>query len=177
MTCAHVLNLIDAGPFAIPAQAHLDAAREHALHCSTCGPAWTMMRDLEVDLRDLGEPVSPPDCRMAVLSRIAEIDAVAARSVQSRVAAGWQRWPAWTGALGGAAAVAAIQSMAGADLTPLTPRSGTITAGLVALPAAQPALVVLVIGLFAYAKGLFSVTASASRARRGAAGDTGSARH
>jgi hypothetical protein len=175
MTCAHVLDLIDAGPFAIHAQTHLDAAHEHALHCSTCGPAWTMMRDLEVDLRDLGEPVSAPDCRMAVLSRIAETDAVATGSVQRKVAPGQQRWPVWAGALGGAAALVAIQSMAAPDLTLLTPRSGTITAGLVALPPAQPAVVILVVGLVVYATGLFSVTASASRARRGAGGDTGSA--
>ena len=175
MTCAHVLALIDAGPFATHPRAHVDAAREHAIHCPTCGPAWTMMRDLETDLRDLGEPVSPPDFTMAVLARIAETEAEPARSARSEVAPGWQRWAAWAAAFGGATAVLAIQSMASPEVTIFNPKSGTIAASLIAVPPAEPAVVILAIGLALYAKGLFSVTATASRARRGAAGDTGSA--
>ena len=173
MTCAHVLALIDAGPFASYPRAHMDAAREHAIHCPTCGPALTMMRELETDLAQFGEPAAPPDFRTAVLSRIAETEA--ARSVQSEVAPGWQRWPAWAAAFGGATALLAIQSMASPEVSVFNPRSGTIAASLIAVPPAEPAVVMLAIGLALYAKGLFSVTATASRARRGAAGDTGSA--
>jgi hypothetical protein len=178
MTCAHVLDLLDAGPFAVSPRAHLDAAREHALQCPTCGPALTMMRELETDLPALGEPAPPPDFTTSVLSRIAEIP-VTERSADGEAAvSGWQRWPAWAGAIGGAAAVIAVQSMASTEATILSPRAGTISESLIALPPAQPAVVVLAIGLFLYARGLFSLTqagSTASPARRAATVDTDSA--
>lgn len=176
MTCRHVLDLIDAGPLVTSPRAHLDAAREHAHECPACGPALTRMRELETHLAALEEPLPAPDFTAAVLSRIARVPAIETALVKRESpAAGWQRWPDWTGALGGAAAVAAIQWTASSAVTTLAPRTGTFAAGLVAMPPAEPAVAVLVLGLLVYAKGLFSVTATASPARRGAAGDTGSA--
>jgi hypothetical protein len=164
MRCAHVLKLIDAGPFAACSRADFEAAQAHALHCLTCGSAWTLMGELERDLAALGEPTSPPDFTAAVLSRIAETTTLAAGSVHSEAAApDGQRWPAWAGALGGAAAVVAIQSMAALEPALFTPRTGTITASLIALPPVQPAALALALGLLLYAKGLFSVTDSTRR--------------
>ena len=175
MTCAHVLDLIDAGPFAVHPRGHLDAAREHAVHCPTCGPALTMMRALETDLATLGEPAPAPDFTAVVLARIAHTAAVAEESHQNEAStSGWQRWPAWAGALGGAAALVAIQSTASTDTAVFAPRTGTVTTSLLELPPASSSMMLLAIGLFLYARGLFSVTATVSPARRGAAGGTGS---
>ena len=176
MTCAHVLDLIDAGPFAVHPRAHLHAMREHALHCPTCGPALTLMQALEKDLATLGEPAPAPDFTATVLARIAATSAIPERSTLSEASvSNWQRWPAWAGALGGAAALVALQSTASPDAAVFSPRTGTVTASLLEVPPQGPALIVLAIGLLLYARGLFSVTATVSPARRGAAGDTGSA--
>ena len=175
MTCAHVLDLIDAGPFAISPQAHLEAAHAHAAQCRTCGAAWRMMRALEADLAALAEPAPPPDLRTAGLSRIAERRVAAEEPRRSESFDAWQRWPAWTGAAGGAAALFAIQSIAATDATLFTPRTAPVIASLIDFPPTGPALLVLAIGLVLYAKGLFSITATPSPVRRGATADTGSA--
>ena len=175
MTCAHVLDLIDAGPFAVSPPAVLEAAHAHAAQCRTCGPASRMMRALETELAALAEPAPPPDLRAAVLSRIAESRVAAQETGSSEsFGAAWPRWPAWTGAAGGAAALVAIQSMAGTDASVFTPRTAPVIASLIDFPPPGSALLVLAIGLVLYAKGLFSVTATPSPVRRGATADTGS---
>ena len=50
MTCAHVLDLIDASPLADYPSARLDAAWQHARHCATCGPALDAATALAGDL-------------------------------------------------------------------------------------------------------------------------------
>ena len=86
--------------------------------------------------------------------------------------AGRQPWSAWAGALGAAAAVAATQWTGATLETVLAPRTGTFTGSLVGLPAAEPAAFVIAVGLLLYAKGLFSLTATASPARRGGGAGT-----
>lgn len=173
MTCAHVLDLIDAGPFAVHSAEHLAAARAHALDCATCGAALEMMRQLEGELAALGEQSPAPDFRTAVLARIAAIPDAEARPLGRETASpAWQPWSAWAGALGAVAAVVAIQWTAPALVAILEPRTGTFTASLVGLPPAEPAAFVLAAGLLLYAKGLFSLAATASRVRRGAGADT-----
>ncbi|HET7697394.1 MAG TPA: hypothetical protein VFK57_16890 [Vicinamibacterales bacterium] len=170
MTCAHVLDLIDAGPFAVHSAAHLAAARAHARNCATCGPALAALRQIEPELKALGDQSGAPDVRMAVLARIEGIPRVEARPLERETASpARQPWLAWAGAFGAVAAVVATPWTGSALVDTLAPRTGTFTASLVGLPPAGPAALVVALGLFLYAKGLFSLAATAAPARR--AGD------
>ena len=102
MTCAHVLGLVDAGPFAAYPQAHLDAAWEHARQCPTCGPALRASVRLTIDLAALPQPVPPPDLAAAVIARIARLEEEP--PVRARV----RDWSPLITVLGGLAAGVAI---------------------------------------------------------------------
>jgi hypothetical protein len=102
MTCAHVLGLIDAGPFADYPQAHREAAWQHARQCATCGPALDGAKRLDADLAVLPQPAPPPDLAVAVIARIARIEETPA------VHAGAREWSTWITALGAVAACLAI---------------------------------------------------------------------
>jgi len=164
MTCAHVLGLIDAGPFADYPKVHLDAAWHHARACATCGPTLTAATTLARDLSALPRPAPPPDMAAAIMTRIREVDVVPA-SPEVEVASGAadrppaQGWPAWATTLGGlSAAIAIVLSM------PPGPEAGSsgvassrswAEAILVALPSLDAwavistSLVLYVVGLFA----------------------------
>jgi hypothetical protein len=73
MTCAHVLGLIDAGPFADYPREHLNAAWAHARQCATCGPALQAAHRLASDLAAWPQPVPPSDLAAGVLARIARL--------------------------------------------------------------------------------------------------------
>ncbi len=160
MTCAHVLGLIDAGPFADYPRAHLDAAREHARHCATCGSALEVATALTADLGALAQPIPPHDLTAAVLARIAQVDvvpatdaAMAETSVRSR------DWSAWT-ALGGLAAGIAIVLFtrlgAAVPIDIAVPRVRGMTAGLVGMPTTMTAALLVASGLVLYVSGLFA---------------------
>ena len=75
MTCAHVLGLIDAGPFADYPATHLEAAWEHARGCGTCGPALRAAVSLTAGLADLPQAEPPAHLATAVMAQIARLDA------------------------------------------------------------------------------------------------------
>ena len=104
MTCAHVLGLIDAGPFADYPRAHLEAAWQHARQCATCGPALEAANRLATDLSCLAQPAPPPDLAAAVVARIARIELEPEPARQSSA----RDWSAWVTAAGGLAAGLAI---------------------------------------------------------------------
>ena len=121
MTCAHVLGLIDAGPFADYPSAHLEAAWQHARQCATCGPALEAATALTTDLAGLARPAAPPDLTAAVLARIARIERphpapVAAEMPETTALSSPRDWSAWATAPGGLAAGLMIAlSMASGD--------------------------------------------------------------
>ena len=133
MTCAHVLGLVDAGPFADYPQAHLDAAWEHARQCPTCGPALQASDRLTIDLAALPHPVPPPDLTLAVIARIARVEE------EPPVHARAHDWSPLITVLGGLAAGVAIALS--------TPSSGV---------AQHTWMQVLAAGLGLYAAGLFA---------------------
>jgi hypothetical protein len=104
MTCAHVLGLMDAGPFADYPQAHLDAAWEHARQCPTCGPALQASDRLAIDLAALPQPVPPPDLAAAVIARIVRIEIEEEPPLRARA----HDWSPLITVLGGLAAAVAI---------------------------------------------------------------------
>lgn len=104
MTCAHVLGLVDAGPFADYPRAHLDAAWEHARQCPTCGPALQASDRLTIDLAALPQPAPPPDLAAAVAARIARIEIEEEPPVRARA----HDWSPLITVLGGLAAAVAI---------------------------------------------------------------------
>jgi hypothetical protein len=163
MTCRHVLDLIDAGPFADYPRTHLDAAWEHARHCATCGPAMKAAAALTSDLAALVQPAPPPDLAAIVMARIARIDQadpVHGAAVADRMAASRTRdWSAWI-TLGGLAA-----SMAIVVLTPLGDVSTTdfalpmvrgISGAVVAMPLTTTGMLALASGLVLYAAALLA---------------------
>ena len=165
MTCAHVLGLIDAGPFADYSSAHLDAAWQHARQCATCGPALEAATALTTDLAGLPQPAAPPDLTAAVLARITQIDGphrapVAAETSETIALSPTRAWPAWATALGGLAAGLMIAlSMASGD-GPLgniaPPGVGAMTAGLLEMPSTTTWALVLAASLALYVAGLFA---------------------
>ena len=156
MTCAHVLGLIDAGPFADYPAAHLRAAWQHAQQCATCGPALAAATALTDDLAALPQLTPPPDLRGTVMARIAQLDEATARAEaasDARPPSLVQDWPAWATALGTVSASAAIilwmpsDGLVGAYLAPrLGLMTISATAGTVSLAAG---LVLYAVGLFA----------------------------
>jgi len=79
MTCAHVLGLIDAGPFADYPRAHLESAWRHARQCATCGPAMEAATSLTMDLSNLPQGAGSSELTTAILAHRAD-GAGAARS-------------------------------------------------------------------------------------------------
>jgi hypothetical protein len=162
MTCAHVLGLIDAGPFADYPRAHLDAAWQHARQCATCGPALEAASALTTDLAGLPQPAAPPTLTAAVLARIAQIEGPHPAPVAAEMpeTSSTRDWSAWATAPGGLAAVVVIAlSMAsgvGAPIDFPSPRVGGMTARLLTMPPATPWTLVLAAGLGLYVAGLFA---------------------
>jgi hypothetical protein len=135
MTCAHVLGLIDAGPFADYPRAHLDAAWQHARQCATCGPALEAATRLAMDLAALPQPAPPPDLAAAVIARIARIEPPPALQSSAR------DWSIWITALGAFAACLALALW--------TPSGGGARIDIMWA-------LVLAAGLVLYAAGLFA---------------------
>ena len=173
MTCRHVLDLIDAGPFADYPRTHLDAAREHARGCGTCGPALQAATALTTDLPALPQPAPPPYLAAVVLARIAQLDPpslpLEKRSFgetdasvmrETRAPSSTREWPAWATSLGGiAAGLVMVLSMLPDVVVPIdlaSPRVGGVTAGLVPMPSTTTGTVVLAAGLVLYVAGLFA---------------------
>jgi hypothetical protein len=163
MTCAHVLGLIDAGPFAEYPQEHLDAARAHALECPMCGPALEAASVMTAELRALQPAVDAPgDLASIVMARIAQLPEPESQSAGATLHAGALRrrdWAPSLTALGGlVAGLALILTMPtggealGAFVTPRFSAAGA----LAAVPAFGPAALAIGGGLLLYAVGLFA---------------------
>jgi hypothetical protein len=164
MTCAHVLDLIDAGPSADYPPAHLAAAWQHARQCGTCGPALTAATGLTAALTELALPAPPPHLAANVLARIAQIEAantLPAATVGSFaiMAPGTRDWSAWATAFGGLAAGLAIvlsTRLGDASVHGWLPPVRWITTGLVAMPASSTGTLFLGVALTFYVGGLFA---------------------
>lgn len=156
MTCAHVLGLIDAGPFADYPPEHLEAARAHARECPTCGPALEAATVMTAELRALPGPDAPGDLASIVMARIAQLpepgSAVAAATVRRA------DWAPTLTVLGGlVAGLALILTMpTGAEALGdfVTPRLSAAGA-LATVPSSGPAALAIGAGLLLYVKGLF----------------------
>lgn len=155
MTCAHVLGLIDAGPFADYPQAHLDAAWQHARQCATCGPALEAAAALSTALSALPQLAAPPDLAAAVLARIARGEAVQLAPAPS-VTPEWSPWVTTLGGLG--AGLAIVLSVLGGEVVPIAITSGFggLTGVLSAMPVTTTWAPALAVSLALYAAGLFS---------------------
>jgi hypothetical protein len=162
MTCAHVLGLIDAGPFADYPRAHLDAAWQHARQCATCGPALELANALTSGLRALPQAAPPPALTATVLARIARTEqTTSARAAEA--SPGTRDWPVWVTTTGGLAAGLAIVLSIPHTIDITSPRLGGFTAGLVAMPDTTAGVLVLAAGLALYAAGLFAPVSGGRR--------------
>lgn len=74
MTCARVLELIEAGVFVDIPRTHMDAAWEHARGCTECGRALETAAALTSDLAGLPILEPPPRLAASVMARIAQLD-------------------------------------------------------------------------------------------------------
>ena len=167
MTCTHVLGLIDAGAFADHPRAHLDAAREHAERCATCGPAWRTAAALTSGLTTLPQPAAPPHLAASVLARIARIEpTVGATADETAISAGWSACITALGAL--VVLIALLVSMPTGDSVArsiVSPRFVAMRDGLFALPSTAAGALAIAAGLFLYVAGLFGALRY-SRSRR-----------
>ena len=170
MTCRHVLDLIDAETLTDQSREQLDAVRQHAQQCATCGPALQAATTLTAGLVALPQLGPPPDLAAAVLARIARIDGEgdraesASRAVKEQAAT--HDRPMWAGLAGVAAGVVLVLS------TPLTESATTaialpavrgITGNLVAMPSTMAGVLALAAGLSLYAAGLFAPVSQFAR--------------
>lgn len=74
MTCAHVLGLLDAGSLAEYPPTHMEAARQHARQCASCGPALRAAEALTAGLAALPKMGPSPAFAATVLARIAQTE-------------------------------------------------------------------------------------------------------
>ena len=172
MTCAHVLGLIDAAPFADYPRAHLDEAWQHARKCGTCGPALKAAEALTANLAALPELRPSPEFADTVLARIAQTEQaqparMAVATPATSPSSTPREWSASAAALGGLAAGLAIvlSIVAGEEvgISITSPRIGGIT-GLVAMPSTIRDALILGAGLMLYAAGLFAPLSGRDRA-------------
>lgn len=157
MNCAHVLDLIDAGPFVDVAREQIEAAHAHARQCHTCGPALDASTSLTVDLRAIPEPGTPPlDLASVVMARIAQIAEVPTPTATART----RNWSGVATVVGGMAAGVAI--VATTPIGPeviaglFTPRGGGVN-GLALMPATLSGALTIGAGVVLYVTGLFGV--------------------
>ena len=173
MTCAHILGLIDAGPFADYPRAHLEAAWRHAAQCASCGQALETAREMTVGLTALPEPEPPTDMTSVVLARIAQTETLKASRDQAggrygtaSVSAG--EMAAWVTTLVGCAAglaavLSVLRSAVRFDLSSVY--TGSIAMGLAQLPPTSAQGLTLAAGLLLYAVGLLAPVFGSNRRR------------
>ena len=171
MTCRHVLDLIDAGPFADYPRARLDAAWEHAHHCVTCGRALEAAAALTTDLAALPRPAPPPDLAAIVMARIARIEQadpvhgtamMADRKARSRT----RDRSAWVALVGLAAGMAIVLLTPLGDAPSLDfalPMVRGITGALVVVPLTTTGMLALASGLVLYGAALWAPLADRRR--------------
>jgi len=156
MTCRHVLDVIDAGPFGNDRRALLDAARSHAAGCPTCGPALLGSEVLTVGLRGLARPAAPAHLKATVMARITNADLTAYE--QGAVVTGARNTSRdWSGLapLAGLAVGLAIvvpTSIAAGDVWRVWNTGGLAAFG--AVPQATLATLSMVLGLAVFVGGL-----------------------
>jgi len=163
MTCAHVLGLIDAEPFAAYPQEHLDAARAHARECPTCGPALEAASLMTAELRALPGPDAPGDLASIVMARIAQqpeagsaTDPVTERALAVAHGRDWSQALTALGALvAGLALILTMPSGTAALGDFATPRFSA-AAPLAMVPSSGAAALAIGAGLLLYVAGLFA---------------------
>lgn len=172
MTCAHVLGLIDAGPFVAYPRGHMDAAWRHARECATCGPALEAATAITADLAALPQPGPSPEFSAAILARIAQAEQPEpvrlARAIPAtRRRSMGRQWSALATVVGSLVAglVIALSIVAGdeARSSLMSPRIGGMS-GLVAMPSTIADALTLGAGLLLYAAGLFGPLRGRGRA-------------
>lgn len=155
MTCEHVLDLIDAGPFARYPREHLEAAWAHARACASCGAARDASLRVASALSAMPPVDAPPHLAAGILARIERIET--ALPVIERAEATWR---VWAGALGAVMASCGLALSLPPDATALmvlTPRAGGFAEGVAAMPlAGADAAVVLVAGLLLFVAGMLA---------------------
>jgi hypothetical protein len=157
MTCAHVLGLIDAAPFANYPAAHVDAAWDHARGCATCGPALNAATALATDLSRLPQPETPPQLAAAVLARIARLDlpersrpaTLTAPTKASQVYRWQDRVAALAGVVASSLVVLSLALGDGPALDLTSPRIGGVS-GLFAAASTSTSWAVLAVSLVVY---------------------------
>ena len=156
MTCNHVIDLIDAGPFADYPRAHLEAAWQHARNCPTCGPALRSAEALTGDLRTLRQLAPPRDLAINVLARIAALEAKAAEAESVAAPSLVARSPDWRTAVGAMASTAAVAlAVAGEVSMPGSSSGGDGSGGwLIQMPAMTAGTLMLAACLVLYTAGL-----------------------
>ena len=158
MNCAHVLALIDAGPFADYPRAHRDAARQHAISCPTCGPALIASETIDMGLAALPQPPAPRDLAAGVMARIARLDEPSTAFVNSRGVArpSSLRWyPALAAVSAGTALAIGVLSSGASPIDPQSLGFARTSMGLVVMPATIAGAMGLAGSLGLYALGLF----------------------
>jgi hypothetical protein len=86
MTCARVVALLDAAPFADLAPEQMNAARQHSETCASCGKVMAQIAALTSGLRDLPMPAPPPSFAAAVSARIARTEDLQERAPVAQAA-------------------------------------------------------------------------------------------
>lgn len=163
MNCAHVIGLIDAGPFADYPREHLDEAMRHAEQCARCGTALETATAMAADLAAL-DPPPPPNLEAQVLARIARLGDLP-RAAETRAASRLRgvpsdtAWAGWVTALGAITAGLAIIT----SLDPDAFRAGItsvtfarLSTGLDTMPRTVSGSTFFLTGLVLYVVGLFA---------------------
>jgi hypothetical protein len=162
MTCAHVLGLIDAGPFVLSRATELEAAWRHAEGCPTCRHARAVIGTLEAGLSAWPSTELSRDLAPGVMAGIEALDRrrAEARTLEdageSRAREHqWSPIAIATGALAAGVAVSSIGEGQSSSLA-VTERLGHIATNALASPANFGGLLAMFAGLLLYAAGLFA---------------------
>lgn len=165
MTCRHVLDLIDAGPWADYPPAHLEAAWRHARDCVTCGPALEASTLIARRLEGLSSTEPPAHFAASIAARIARLDTphvVTLAAGRVRPASAAVRWWRAVAAVAGVVAASALVAWLPPDIW-TTRGFGALWAGSIGVapfiqPASSGGLLALAAGIVLLVAGLFRTT-------------------
>ena len=157
MTCAHVLGLIDAGPFVLSRAMELEAAWRHAEGCPSCRHARAIIGTLEAGLSAWPSTELPRDLAPGVMAGIEALDRrrAEARALEDAREHQWSPVAIATGALAAGVAVSSIADGQSSSLA-VTERLGHIATNALASPANVGGLLAMFASLLLYAAGLFA---------------------
>jgi hypothetical protein len=160
MTCRHVLDVIDAGPFVAHPRHQVQAVQRHVGQCTDCAAARRFSERLTEQIKEMPSPALSRDLTESVMSRIAAADGRLKPAATRQPVRQQERHSKWVQAAGvamAAAAVVLVTTSASLSGEWLNPSVAGFRISLFGMPHVGMELSSAALGAMLYAIGLFAL--------------------